>query len=1283
MKFNNPFKTQTNLIFRLLQKFRMLLIIVLLGITSQGIAQSTKEFINGSDTLIVYSDVPGLNQYVPRIDSLDTQDIRVISDKYTIRVRSAATNNEWVDVFAHYTYNRGFELPKLPLIETGSPHSTNTQHYPDFTRGWSHTFGNIEMSNNQPVEVEIAAKNGFQIKNQDFFKAAVHPAQKASAATVVDGKVYFTINNPAQVVIDINGQMDDHNELINPIGHPLHAITLFTNPVLKKPSLNGSRTFYVENGQMPTVSHTTYDTLYFKPGVHDIGINNKIFPGKVYYIPGDAIVFGTLNNLNVPQGNFQSIGDRIKFTGYGTISGVRTRHPRYIPNAEITNHYKPIMIDKARDYEIYGVTVVDPANHSVFIPSGQNGYVLWAKVIAWRANGDGLAGNLHVNDCFMRTSDDASYARGNRKRCTFWKDHISGVFYMAQIPGNQQFLIEDCDVVYLRSRSSDGTNGGLWHVRGDGTKGVNNVDITFRDIRVHDVRSNMCIFNMVSYKGTSSAPTQVGSSYNGVLFQNISIASSLVKQRIFGCEEAPWYGGVTFDNVTFAGVKLTEENFNAYFDTNEFVKDLRFRIPGNFTITTNAVNGVINISPGKEEYNENEEVTLTAVPATGYIFTGWEGALSGTENPITMVMDEDKIVSANFEVFTGSQYSLSTTALNGTITLVPAGGSYAPGTVVIVSAVPNSGYMFTGWSGDLNGKSIETIITMDGNKEVTASFARGYGINLGAAEGTTYTSSEGLVYTGIPTSWSQNNANMEIAGTHDPELFRYWTAIPRNTSLSRTFSIPVENGTYWTTLMFREHDIDNVQPGKRVTQISYEDEVYHEAFDTWAAVGAINTALEIEDIVIVTDGVLNVSLRKVGEVWDDYPIFHAFKALEIDLEKDVYKLTALADNNGSIGLSPKGALHNGSNVNLKGTDVTVTAIPNEGYIFSEWGGDLSGTDNPVSITMNGNKEVTAFFTAIPTYTLSVTATNGSVAVSPDGDTHHEGTEITLTASPDAGYEFSGWSGDLSGTDNPASIIMDGNKEVTALFTLIPTYTLSITANNGTVSMDPSGGIYEPRTVVTLTAIPDEGYEFFAWGGDLNRTDNPTTIYMSGDKDVIAAFTLIPTFTLSIMADNGTVATDPSGDTYQEGTEVSLTATPDGGYEFSGWSGDLTGTNNPASITMDGSKEVIAEFTVITGLNSQFNNVSSQNTLGQNYPNPFSINTVIPYYLSESDHVRLTVYSFTGQQIAVLVNEFQSRGRYSYHWEAKDNNGNPLGKGLYLYRLETSNGIFSTKKLILK
>ena len=97
----------------------------------------------------------------------------------------------------------------------------------------------------------------------------------------------------------------------------------------------------------------------------------------------------------------------------------------------------------------------------------------------------------------------------------------------------------------------------------------------------------------------------------------------------------------------------------------------------------------------------------------------------------------------------------------------------------------------------------------------------------------------------------------------------------------------------------------------------------------------------------------------------------------------------------------------------------------------EW--DLGGSVNPTNITMNGNKSVTANFALIPTYTLTTSATNGSISLNPPAGFTHTGTVVTVTAIPNSGYAFGNWSGNLSGSVNPMTITMNGNKSVTANF----------------------------------------------------------------------------------------------------------------------------------------------------------------------------------------------------------------------------------------------------------
>jgi uncharacterized repeat protein (TIGR02543 family) len=174
-----------------------------------------------------------------------------------------------------------------------------------------------------------------------------------------------------------------------------------------------------------------------------------------------------------------------------------------------------------------------------------------------------------------------------------------------------------------------------------------------------------------------------------------------------------------------------------------------------------------------------------------------------------------------------------------------------------------------------------------------------------------------------------------------------------------------------------------------------------------------------------------------------------------------------------------------------------------------WSGDDDMPD-PFGISTQEDFIYSIYATYTPKYTLTTnTAGQGSITLDPPGGIYNEDTVVTLTADPASGWQFDGWSGDLSGTANPTTITMGSNKTVTAIFTevIVPPYTLTVNiVGQGSVDLNPPGGTYDEDTVVTLTATPPaSGWQFDGWSGDLSGTANPTTIIMDSNKTVTATF----------------------------------------------------------------------------------------------------------------------------------------------------------------------------------
>ncbi len=158
------------------------------------------------------------------------------------------------------------------------------------------------------------------------------------------------------------------------------------------------------------------------------------------------------------------------------------------------------------------------------------------------------------------------------------------------------------------------------------------------------------------------------------------------------------------------------------------------------------------------------------------------------------------------------------------------------------------------------------------------------------------------------------------------------------------------------------------------------------------------------------------------------------------------------------------------------------------------------------------------------------------------------------------------------------------------------YPLSVNRDgtgSGTVTSNPAGidcGVtcandFDYGTVVTLTATATTGSTFMGWSGAACSGPGDCLVTMSMTETVTATFTLNQ-YTLDVSkTGSGTVSSNPAGidcggdctEDYDYGTVVTLTATPDSGWGFFGWEGDLSGSTNPIAITIDGNKTVTAVF----------------------------------------------------------------------------------------------------------
>jgi len=329
------------------------------------------------------------------------------------------------------------------------------------------------------------------------------------------------------------------------------------------------------------------------------------------------------------------------------------------------------------------------------------------------------------------------------------------------------------------------------------------------------------------------------------------------------------------------------------------------------------------------------------------------------------------------------------------------------------------------------------------------------------------------------------------------------------------------------------------------------------------------------------------------------------------LTNNPVSVTVVRDGNGSgsVSSTPSGIscgatctapfAYNGA--------VTLTATPDSGSHISSWsGGGCSGTSASCTINnLTASTTVTVTFTLdAPTLTLSSSGTGSgtfscTVNDGPSGacaSTYNNGDAVVITASADTGSTFTGWSTDCSGTST-CSLTMTADHTVDGAFTL-QTRTLTLSASgtgSGTFACVVNDGLSGPCTdtynygdAVVVTATANTGSTFTGWSTDCSGTST-CSLTMTADRTVDGAFTLqTRDLTLSSSgAGAGTFAcvvndgpSEPCATSYNYDDSIVITATPDTGSDFTGWSTDCSGTST-CSLSMTADRTVDGAFTLQT------------------------------------------------------------------------------------------------------
>ena len=292
---------------------------------------------------------------------------------------------------------------------------------------------------------------------------------------------------------------------------------------------------------------------------------------------------------------------------------------------------------------------------------------------------------------------------------------------------------------------------------------------------------------------------------------------------------------------------------------------------------------------------------------------------------------------------------------------------------------------------------------------------------------------------------------------------------------------------------------------------------------------------------------------------------------------------------------------------------TVTATANPGYHFVNWT-NAEGTEvsdaNPHVFDVTEDVTLTANFAANPVvkkqYTVTATAsaeTMGTVSMDHEDGIYEDGKEATVTATAKEGYHFVGWklkdAEDILSTDAKYTFKVEKDVNLIGVFEKdaepVKQYTVTATASAetmGTVSMDHEDGIYEDGKEATVTATAKEGHHFVGWklkdAEDILSTDAKYTFKVEKDVDLIGVFekdaepvkqyTVTATTSAETM---GTVSMDHEDGIYEDGADVTVTATAAEGHHFVGWklkdSEDILSTDAKYTFKVEKDVDLIGVF----------------------------------------------------------------------------------------------------------
>ncbi len=464
---------------------------------------------------------------------------------------------------------------------------------------------------------------------------------------------------------------------------------------------------------------------------------------------------------------------------------------------------------------------------------------------------------------------------------------------------------------------------------------------------------------------------------------------------------------------------------------------------------------------------------------------------------------------------------------NGHGTVSGGGTDLSFGSTCTVTATPDEGYMFTGWTenGVVVSSTAEYTFIVNDNRNLIATFAEGNQIGEGTETNAylpfynyynytlsqqIYTASE-LGSAGTITSIAFYNSGAEKARTCD----LYMKATTKSSFSSETD---------WITIS----DSDKVFSGS-VTMTANE----------WTFI-IFNTPFEYDgtsNVVLVADdntgnwsssphmtcrvfSATNQAIYAYNDNTDYDPLspptsygtseYHSLLSVKNQIQFTKESAVSVTYYNITATANPTaGGTINGAGSFAEGTTATLTATANTGYTFTKWtkNGAQVSTNATYSFTVTADAAYVAHFT-LNSYNVTVSANPAAGGTVTGGGTFNHGASCTLTATANTGYTFTKWTknGVQVSTNATYTFNVTEAAAYVAVFT-IKGYHITATAEPAEGGVITGAGNYNHGATCTLTAAAADGYLFEAWeeNGNTISSEPTLTFTVESDRTLVARF----------------------------------------------------------------------------------------------------------------------------------------------------------------------------------